>query len=80
MAWQDIVISVCQLLAVFSLLPSILSDDKPALKTSVMNVVLVSLICFSLFTLGLYFSAATAFAIVISWSVLAYQKYATKKK
>ncbi len=75
MVWQDIVITVCQVVAVFSLLPSISSDDKPALKTSIMNVCLVCVISFCMLTLELWFSSFTAGLIAVSWGILALQKY-----
>lgn len=75
MRWQDIVISVAQLIAVFSLMPSIFSEDKPALATCAMDFVLVSIIASCLLSLGLWFSAATAYCIAIAWLVLLVQKY-----
>lgn len=72
--WQDTVIAVCQGFFVIALLPTILSKDKPALATSAMTVVLVSIIAFCLGTLHLWFSVTTAVAIAIGWLVLAIQK------
>jgi hypothetical protein len=79
MTWQDVVISSCQLVAVFSLIPSITSNDKPALKTSAMNLILVLIIGNCLATLDLWFAATTAYLIAFSWGVLAYQKYRIDK-
>lgn len=75
MVWQDIVITACQVVAVFSLLPSIFSDDKPALKTSIMNVCIVSVVSFCMLTLKLWSSSFTAALIAVSWGILALQKY-----
>jgi len=80
MVWQDIVISICQLLIVFSLIPSITSDDKPALKTSFMNLFLVLIISTSLLTLKLWFASFTAYMIACAWAILAYQKWQIDKK
>ncbi len=74
MQWQDIVISICQICFVIALMPSVLSKDKPAAATSIMNVVLVSIITACLFSLGLWFSGATAAMVGITWVVLAVQK------
>ena len=79
MRWQDIVIAVVQVAFVFSMLPSILSKSKPALITSTSNVVLVLIITFCLLTLKLWFSAASALAIAITWGVLAVQKLGSSK-
>ncbi len=75
MQWQDVVISLAQIVAVFSLLPSILSKDKPALTTCVMNFVLVMIISTCLLSLGLWFSSITAYAIAFTWLILVVQKY-----
>ncbi len=74
MRWQDIVIAVAQVLFVVSMIPSIRSNDKPALTTSVMNVILVGIISACLFTLQLWLAAGTAVIIAIAWGVLAFQK------
>ncbi len=74
MRWQDIVISIAQLCFIFAMIPSIKSNDKPALATSVMNVLLVCTISFCLLTLHLWFSALTAITIAITWAILAVQK------
>lgn len=67
--------SLAQLVAVFSLLPSILSKDKPALATSVMSFLLAVIVGTCLLSLQLWFSAATAYAIALTWMVLVIQKY-----
>jgi hypothetical protein len=80
MRWQDIVIAVAQISFVFAMLPSIVSKDKPAFATSVMNVFLVCAISFSLLTLHLWLSAITAITIAVTWGVLAFQKYQIDRK
>lgn len=79
MKWQDIVISICQIFFVVAMIPSIRSSDKPALTTSVMNVILVSIITVCLFTLKLWFSSFTAAMVGLTWSVLAIQKHKINK-
>lgn len=74
MRWQDVVISITQLCFIFAMIPSIRSNDKPAVATSVMNVVLVGIIAICLLTLRLWFSALTALAVAITWGILAVQK------
>ena len=80
MVWQDIVISICQIIAVFSLIPSITSKDKPALKTSVMNMAIVFTIATTLLTLRLWIASLTAYMIALSWTILAIQKWKIDKK
>lgn len=79
MRWQDIVISVAQLCFIIAMLPSIKSNDKPAVATSVMNVVLVAVIATCMLTLRLWFSAFTALTIASTWAILAVQKIRTNK-
>jgi hypothetical protein len=73
--WQDTVIALCQLAAVPAMLPSIFGKDKPAFKTSFINMIIVSIITFTLMTLKLWFSAVTASLIAVCWAVLAFQKW-----
>jgi hypothetical protein len=74
MRWQDVVIAVAQICFIFAMLPSILSKDKPALATSIMNVVLVTTIATCLFSLHLWLAGTTAIGIAITWLILATQK------
>lgn len=74
MKWQDIVIAITQIGFIFSMLPSIRSKDKPALLTSVLNVILVSVIATCLLTLHLWLGTITAFMIAGTWAILAVQK------
>lgn len=74
MLWQDIVISVCQLLFVVALWPSLRSHHKPAASSSIMNVILVSIITGCLLSLQLWFAGFTASLVAITWAILAVQK------
>lgn len=74
MAWQDMVIAACQFGFVLAFIPTLRSNDKPAVATSVMNVILVLTITFCFITLGLWFSVATASAITVCWAIVAVQK------
>ena len=78
MRWQDIVISLCQTGFIFALIPSLRSRSKPAVATSISYVVMLSAIGTSLLTLELWLSAATAYAGVVPWLILAVQKYKQK--
>lgn len=78
MRWQDAVISTCQVMFLFAMIPSF-RGSKPATATSVMNVVLVIAIALSQATLGLWFSAGTSSLVAGSWAILAGQKMALDK-
>ena len=79
MSWQDLVYGIGNVLFVIALIPSLKSDDKPNIKTSIMNsVVLVSFIIAGI-SLELYFTALVTTLLTISWAYLGYQKYRQKK-
>lgn len=73
--WQDIVIATCQIFFVVALMPSVFSDDKPALSTAIMHTILITIITFALFSLELWFTASTAAAVGVVWVILAVQKF-----
>lgn len=74
MIWQDIVIAGAQTLMIMALVPSIISESKPALPTSLMYTFLVFAITISLLSLGLWLSAITAAVNALEWLVLTIQK------
>ena len=74
MIWQDIVIAIAQVFFVIALIPSIKGTDKPALATSVMNTMLVTIVALTQLTLDLWFSTLTAFAIALGHLILTIQK------
>ncbi len=77
--WQDTVIAICQLAFLPSMIPTIISNDKPALSTSLMNAVIVSVITLTFVTLKLWFSVLTGTLTALIWSVLAYQKWSASQ-
>lgn len=80
MQWQDFVLSVSFVVFNVALIPSILSSDKPSLKTSVITVtfLLPGLIVY--LSLSLWFSSAMTVCNIILWSTLAWLVYARDKK
>lgn len=80
MLWQDVVILISQLVFAFALFPSILSKDKPAFATSILNTVFLLLLSYTNFTLGLFGAAFGLFLVGILWGILAVQKYIIDKK
>jgi len=77
--WQDWVISIGQFLFLVALIPSIRSAEKPALGTSLMTGIVLTVFAFTQFTLGLYFSVVSAITISIGWYILAWQSYKLRK-
>jgi len=75
MVWQDAVIATAQIFFIVALIPSLITSSKPALATSAMNMMLVWIVAVAQFTLHLWFSTITAFAIGVGHLTLAIQKY-----
>lgn len=80
MHWQDLALSIGQIIFVIALLPSILSQDKPALITSVVNSVVLYTFALIDVTIPLYLTGVTVAATALGWTVLAYQKYAMGRR
>ena len=71
--WQDWVIMIGCFVLGFALLPSILSEFKPAFSTCVMSVVILAAFTVSFATLKLWLSTvAEAFACLM-WLILVVQ-------
>lgn len=75
MHWQDPVLTAAQIIFIVALLPSILSMDKPALVTSLLNGVITTSIAAVYISFSLWFAAASAGLNSICWIILAIQKY-----
>lgn len=73
--WQDSVLAVAQLTFAPSMIPTLRGPDKPALSTSVLNAVIVTVIATTQGTLGLWRAVATSSLIALIWTVLAVQKF-----
>jgi hypothetical protein len=76
MAAQDWIMAGAQLCFAPSMLFSIRTPDKPALRTSLANTCLVAIIAICQATLGLWAAAATSALVGATWAVLAAQKLA----
>lgn len=80
MIWQDIVLTICQTIFIFALLPSIFSKDKPSFSTSAINAVVLVVLGSVNITLKLYGFAISVFILAIAWGILAVQKYLIDKR
>lgn len=80
MSWQDIVLSIGQVIFIISLLPSILSKDKPAFVTSLVTAIVLFIFALIDLTISLYATSLTVAATAVGWTILAYQKYMIDRK
>jgi len=80
MPWQDIVFSVGSWIFIAALVPSIIGRySKPALSTSVMTFVVMTLFAYTYVSLELFASAVSAGFLALAWLVLAIQKFRLNK-
>ena len=78
MSWQDMVIAIGSWIFIVALLPSIFSQNKPDVKTSIMTAVVLTVYGFVFFTLGLIFSAISGMGTAVCWWILFIQKIMKK--
>ena len=79
MIWQDAVIGIGNWIFVLALIPSIISNKKPAIATSLITAVVVTVIAYCFFTLELYHSMISSVAVGVCWWVLFLQVMLKKK-
>lgn len=72
--WQDTVIAICHIAFLPAMWPTLRGKDKPALTTSVLNALIVSIIAFTLATLHLWLSFTTSVLIALTWTHLGRSK------
>jgi hypothetical protein len=75
MHWQDIAISIAQWVSIVALFPSVWSNDKPALTSSLLTAACIVVYAVAYLTLGLTVSTVSATLLLVMWLVLAYQKW-----
>lgn len=73
MSWQDLVLTVGQLIFVLALLPSILGPDKPAIGTSLITATVLVIFAAVDLTLNLIFTSVVVSITAVGWFVLAFQ-------
>ena len=79
MIWQDLTISVVNLLLVYSIIPQIYQGFKRkkgfiTIQTSFITSIGLYVIAFAVFTLGLYFSSIVITVNATLWLVLLIQR------
>ncbi len=75
MAWQDIVISLGGVFFAVALTPSLIGEDKPAFKTSIITASILIIMVFTYASLELWLSALMNAIMCVMWGILAVQKY-----
>ena len=78
MHWQDVVLTIGQVIFIIALFPSILSKDKPALQTCMLTSAVAFSIAVVYLTLSIPFAAISAALNGTLWLVLAVQKWRTR--
>ena len=73
--WQDVIFSIGSVIFAIALLPSVFSNDKPALATSVMTGTVLVIFTITYATLGLWSTAIINGMVSTIWWVLAWQVF-----
>ena len=73
MHWQDIVLTIGQIIFIIALIPAIKNKQKPPFLTNILNALV--LFCFAIvyITLSLWYAAITTCIVAILWLVLSVQ-------
>lgn len=74
MIWQDIVISAGQWIFIIALIPSIFSQNKPDIRTSLMTAIVLTAFSFTFFTLDLVIGGISSLGTATCWWILFIQK------
>jgi hypothetical protein len=74
MNWQDYILGIGNLVLAAGLLPSLLSKNKPDIKTSIISGTVLAAFGFTFASLELWLSAVAVTIAAMLWFVLAYQK------
>jgi len=80
MFWQDWVLTAGSLIFAFALIPSVFSQHKPALSTSLMTGAVLLVFSFVYLTLSLWFASITTLTTGTLWFTLAIQKIFSDKR
>lgn len=80
MSWQDLVITVGNIIFALALVPSVRSHDKPHLLTSIPTTIALFAFVIAFASLNLVFSAILCSVTTSLWATLAVQKFRSKNK
>lgn len=73
--WQDVVVTVGQVVFVFALLPMVRAHHKPPISTSVVHGLVLASFGVAFASLALWFSAVTVFMVSGLWFYIGWQQY-----
>lgn len=79
MSWQDITLSGGTVFLMIALVPSLWSDEKPAIATSLMTGSVLTVFAAVDVTLSLWFTGVAASLTAALWFVLAIQQHRRHK-
>jgi hypothetical protein len=74
MHWQDIIITIGQVIFIIALIPAIKHKHKPPFSTSILNAFVLFSFAVVYITLALWFAAITTAVVGALWMLLAVQK------
>lgn len=74
MHWQDVVITVGQIIFIIALIPAVKHQHKPPFPTSILNAIVLFSFAIVYITLSLWFASITTAIVGFLWLVLALQK------
>lgn len=78
MSWQDLVFGAGSVVFVIALLPSVFSENKPDIRTSITTAMILLVFSVTYLSLSLELSAIVTFFTSVTWMVLAWQKAQSK--
>jgi hypothetical protein len=76
MHWQDIVLTIGQIIFIIALIPAVKHKHKPPFSTSVLNGIVLFCFVIVYLSLSLWFAAITTAVVGVLWLTLAMQKKA----
>lgn len=75
MSWQELVLTLGQIIFIVALLPSVFTKDKPEIWTSILTGMVAYSIAVTYTTLHMPLAAVSAGMNGVFWTILAVQKY-----
>lgn len=77
--WQDIVLTIGQIIFIIALIPAITHKHKPHFLTGILNAIVLVTFAIVYVTLSLWFAAITTGIVAVLWFVLALQSLKTER-
>jgi len=77
--WQDVVLGIGSFIFAVALIPSVMSDHKPALWTSILSSVVLVAFVATYASLSLWYATFSTSLTALLWGILALQKFVKNK-